>query len=131
MKGFLTRLCITALGLWAAATIVPGIHINSWRSLVVSALLLGIVNAIVRPILVILTFPITLFTLGLFLLVINGLSLKIVAGLVPGFTIAGLAAAVLGAIVVSITGWFASGFIGDSGRFHRIGHVEVHDRRLQ
>jgi len=131
MKGFLTRLLITALGLWVAATIVPGIHISGWRSLVVAALALGIVNAIVRPILVILTLPITLFTLGLFLLVINGISLKIAAALVPGFTVAGLAAAILGSLVVSITGWFASGFIGDSGRFHRIGHVEVHDRRLE
>ncbi len=130
MKGFLFRILITALGLWAAATIVPGITIAGWRSLVVAALALGIVNAIVRPILLILTFPITVLTLGLFLLVVNGISLEIVAWLVPGFSVAGLGAATLGAVVVGVTGWFASTFVSGSGRIVHVGKVEVHDRRL-
>ena len=130
MKGFLFRLAITALGLWAAATIVPGIRIEGWRSLILSALLLGIVNAVIRPIIVILTLPITVLTLGLFILVVNGISLGLVAWLVPGFHLAGLPAATLGALVVGLTGWFASAFVGGSGRIERIRRVEVSGRRL-
>jgi len=130
MRGFVFRILITALGLWAAASIVPGISIAGWRSLAVAALALGLVNAIVRPVLLILTFPITVLTLGLFLLVVNGLSLEIVAWLVPGFSVAGLGAAILGALVVGLTSWFASTFISGSGRIVHVGKVEVHDRRL-
>ncbi|HXI34650.1 MAG TPA: phage holin family protein, partial [Gemmatimonadales bacterium] len=100
MRGFLFRLVITALGLWLAATIVHGVSFTGWGALLVAALVLGIVNAVIRPILVFLTFPITLLTLGLFILVVNGISLALVAWLVPGFHVAGLAAAVLGALVV-------------------------------
>ena len=130
MKGFVFRLVITALGLWAAATIVPGITIAGWRSLVVAALVLGLVNAIVRPVLLFLTLPITVLTLGLFLLVVNGISLVIVAWLVPGFAVAGLGAATLGALVVGLTSWFASTFISGSGRIMHFRKVEVRDRRL-
>jgi putative membrane protein len=121
MRGFLTRLLITALGLFAASKIVPGggVAFDGWGSLVVAALLLGIVNAIVRPILILLTLPITLLTLGLFLLVINGISFALVAWFLPGFSVSGLWAATLGAIVVGVTSWFASSFIGSSGRLER------------
>jgi putative membrane protein len=130
VKGFFTRLVITALGLWAAAFIVPGIGFSSWTSLAVAALLLGFVNAIVRPVLIILTFPITLVTLGLFLLVVNGISLGIVAWLVPGFHVAGLWAATLGAVVVGLTGWLGSSFVGGSGRIEHIRRIEVRGRRV-
>jgi putative membrane protein len=130
MKGFFYRLVITALGLWAAATIVPGITIAGWRALIISALLLGIVNAIVRPLLLILTLPITILTLGLFIFIVNGLSLAIVAALVPGLHVAGIWAATLGALVVGLTSWFASAFVSGSGRIARFRRVEVHDRRL-
>ncbi len=130
MRGFFFRLLITALGLWVAATIVHGVSFTGWRSLLVAALLLGIVNAVVRPILLILTFPITLMTLGLFILVVNGISLALVAWLVPGFHLAGLGASVLGALVVSVTGWFASSFVGHSGRIERFRHVAVSGRRI-
>lgn len=130
MRGFFFRLVITALGLWAAATIVPGVSFTGWRALLVAALLLGIVNAVVRPILLVLTFPITLLTLGLFILVVNGISLALVAWLVPGFHLVGLGAAVLGALVVSVTGWFASTFVGHSGRIERLRRIEVSGRRL-
>lgn len=133
MRGFLTRLVITALGLLVASTIVPGVSIIGWRALLVSALLLGVANAVVRPIVLILTLPITIATLGLFLLVVNGISLAVVAWLVPGFHLAGLGAATLGALVVSVTGWFASAFVGGSGKFERLhgGGVETTGRRLE
>ena len=130
MKGFLTRLLITALGLWLAATIVPGISFVGWQTLLIAALLLGIVNAVVRPLLILLTLPLTLVTLGLFLFVVNGLSLKIVAWLVPGFHVIGLGAAMLGAIVVGVTGWFANSFVGEGGRIEHISRIEVRGRRV-
>jgi len=131
MKGFFFRLVITALGLWAAATIVPGVVITGWQALLVSALLLGIVNAVIRPIILVLTLPLTVLTLGLFILVVNGISLGIVAWLVPGFHLAGLWAATLGACVVGLTGWFASAFVGGSGRIERIRRVEVNGRQIE
>ncbi len=130
MRGFLTRLVITALGLWVAKTIIPGVAILGWGNLIVAAVLLGIVNAFVRPILLILTLPITILTLGLFLVVLNGISLALVAWLIPGMSVSGLVAATLGAIVVSLTSWFANGFIGSSGRIERYRFVEVPGRRV-
>jgi len=130
MRGFLYRLVITALGLWAAATIVRGVTIVGVGTLLLAALLLGIVNAIIRPIILILTLPLTVLTLGLFILVVNGISLALVAWVLPGFTVAGLVPAVLGSIVVGLTSWFASTFIGGSGRIEHIRRIEVTGRRI-
>ncbi len=116
MAGFLLRLLVVALGLWLASELVPGITVNGLGTLLGAALLLGIVNAVVRPLLIILTLPITVLTLGLFLLVINAAMLGLVAWMFDDFTIAGFGSALLGAMVVSITGWFASYFIGPRGR---------------
>src|SRR5581483_2830393 len=130
MRGFLFRLVITALGLWVAAYIVPGVHISSVGSLLVAAVLLGIVNAVIRPIILILTLPLTVLTLGLFILVVNGISFALVSWLVPGFAVRGLGSAILGAIVVGLIGWFASTFVGSSGRLEHIHRVEARGRRL-
>src|SRR5213593_2769058 len=130
MTGFFFRLVITALGLWAAATVVPGVQIDGWGNLVVAALLLGIVNAVIRPIILILTLPLTVLTLGFFILIVNGISLGLVAWLVPGFHIAGLWSATLGAIIVGLTSWAASAFVGGSGRIERMKRVEVTGRRI-
>src|SRR5207249_3195173 len=130
MKGFLFRLVITGLGLWAAETIVPGVHLDGWGNLVVAALLLGIVNAVIRPIILILTLPLTVLTLGLFILVVNGISVALVAWLMPGFSLTGLWAAILTSIVVGLTSWFASAFVGGSGRIERYRRIEVTGRRL-
>lgn len=117
MIGFLFRLLVVAFGLWLASELVPGIAVHGLATLLGAALLLGIVNAIVRPLLLILTLPITVVTLGLFLLVINAAMLGLVAWVFDNFTIAGFGAALLGSIVVSLTAWFASYFIGPRGRF--------------
>ncbi len=116
MPGFLIRLAIVALGLWIASAIVPGLHIEGVGTLVLAALLLGIVNAVVRPVVVFLTIPLTIVTLGFFLLVVNAAMLGLVATLLQSFRIDGFFAALLGAFVVSVTGWVASGWIGPSGR---------------
>src|SRR5436190_14804022 len=130
MTGFCFRLVITALGLWAAATVVPGVRIDGWGNLVVAALLLGIVNAVIRPIILILTLPLTVLTLALFILVVNEMSLALVAWIMPGFALSGLGAAILGSIVVGLTSWFASAFVGGSGRIERYRRIEVKGRRL-
>lgn len=132
MKGFLIRLVITALGLWVADLLLPGIAFTGTGALIVSALLLGIVNAVIRPILLILTFPLTVLTLGLFILVVNGISLALVAGLIGGFQVGGLFSATIGAIIVSLVSWAASAFVGGSGRIERMhrDRVEVTGRRI-
>lgn len=119
MIGFLLRVLIVMAGLWLASVLVPGIQIRDGWTLLFAALLLGVVNAIVRPIIVILTLPITILTLGLFLLVINAAMLGLVASLFAGFYISGFWAALLGSVIVSITGWIASWFIGARG------HVDI------
>lgn len=129
MIGFVIRLLITALGLWVADRLLPGIVITGTGSLIVSALLLGLVNAVIRPIILILTLPLTVLTLGLFVLIVNGISLGIAAWLVPGFHIAGLWSATWGALIVGLTSWAASAFIGGSGRIERMRRVEVTGRR--
>lgn len=120
MIGLLLRVVVTALALWLAAVIVPGIEVRPGWTLVGAALLLGIANAIVRPVVVVLTLPITVLTLGLFLLVINAGMLGLVAWLLDGFRIAGFGSALLGALVVSIVGWGAALFIGPRGRFEAV-----------
>jgi putative membrane protein len=105
MARFLLHLAITALALAASAHFVPGVHVSSGGALLVAALVLGFVNAIIRPVLVLLTLPITIITLGIFYLVINGVAFGIAAALVPGFTVASLGSAILGALVVGVVSW--------------------------
>jgi len=116
MTGFLLRVAIVALGLWLATLILPGLYFASPGTLLGAALLLGIVNAIVRPIAVVLTLPLTLLTLGLFLLVVNAAMLGLVALLLSGFQISGFWTAVGASLIVSLTGWVASGLIGNNGK---------------
>lgn len=116
MEGFLIRAVVVGIGLWPASQIVPGIEFRSTETLIAAALLLGIVNAFVRPIVVILTLPITLLTLGLFLLVINGLMIELVGYFLKGFVVSGFWPAIGAAIVVSLTSWVMSGWIGPRGR---------------
>lgn len=119
MVGFLLRAAISALGLWVASQLLDGLHFTTPSKLALAAVLLGIVNAFVRPLAFILTLPITIVTLGLFLLVLNAGMVALVAWMVPGFTISSFWTAVGAAVIVSIVSWAASGLIGSSGRFER------------
>ena len=121
--GFILRVLIVALGLWLASALVPGIQVQDGWTLIGAALLLGIVNALVRPLIVLLTLPITVLTLGLFLPVINAAMLGLVASF-EGFIISGFWSALLGSMVVSLTGWIVSWFIGPRGRVELIVHRE-------
>lgn len=114
--GFLLRVVANALAIFLAATIVPGIEIRGVLTALGAGLVLGLVNAVVRPILVILTLPLTLVTLGLFLFVLNGLCLLLTSLLVKGFEVHGFWAAVFGALIVSVVSWLLTAFLSDRGR---------------
>ena len=120
MPGFWVRFFITACGLLLAAYLLVGVHLGGAMSLLFAALVLCAVNAIVRPIMLLLTLPITVVTLGLFLLVLNGAMLGLAALLVPGFVIDSFWTAVFGAIIISMTGMVANWFIGPKGRIEII-----------
>lgn len=130
MRSFLVRLAISALGLWVADAIVPGFRIVGWQNVFLAALLLGIVNALVRPIIILLTLPLTLITLGAFLVVVNGISLAIVAWLVQGVSASGLWPAILASLIVSVVSWFASAFVGGESRARDARRIEVTGRRI-
>jgi putative membrane protein len=119
----LLRALLAAAGLALATRLVPGITADDMATLLLAGLLLGVVNAIVRPIAIVLTFPITIVTLGLFLLVINAAMLGLVAYLLQGLHVANFGAALLGSIIISITGWIGSYLIGSRARieFYRHG----------
>jgi putative membrane protein len=116
MLGFLLRAAISALGLWVASQIFVGLKFESPSKLLVAAVLLGIVNAVVRPLAFILTLPLTVLTLGLFLLVLNAGMVALVAWIVPGFEISGFWTAVGAALIVSLVSWAASSAIGSNGK---------------
>jgi putative membrane protein len=120
MTGFIFRAAIVALGLWLATQLFDGLNFAGPLWLLIAAVLLGVVNAVVRPIAVILTLPLTLLSLGLFLLVINAGMLGLVALLLSGFTISSFWTALGASLIVSITGWLASGMIANNGRIEVI-----------
>jgi putative membrane protein len=116
MAGFILRGLLAALGLWAATEIMSGITIDTPLTLVLAGLLLGLVNAVVRPFALLLSLPALVFTLGLFLLVINAAMLSLVAWMLPGFKIAGFWTAVGAGLIVSLVSTIGSWFIGPRGR---------------
>ncbi len=117
MAGIVLRTLIIMLGLCLASALIPGVHIAGTGSIILAAVLLCLVNAIVRPIAFVLTLPLTVVTLGLFLFVLNAAMFGLVAAMLDGFVVAGFWSAVFGAIIVSITSTIASWYIGPSGRY--------------
>ncbi len=127
VTGFIVRLLINAIGLWAAALLVPGVSFDGPWTLLFAALLMGIVNALIRPIVIVLTLPLTIITLGIFLLVVNAAMFGLVAWMLPGFSVDGFFSALFGWLIVSIVSWLASGFIGPKGRYE----VMIVERRIR
>src|SRR6266478_2052424 len=115
--GFLLRVLVNILAIVLAASVVPGIRLDGVLPAVAAGLLLGVVNAVVRPVLLILTLPITLVTLGLFLFVLNGVCLWLVSLMVKGFHVAGFWPAVVGALCVSVVSWVVTALVSDTGKF--------------
>ena len=123
MRHFLFRWAINTIAVIIAASVLRGIRYDTTGALILAALLLGILNAFVRPILLILSAPLILLTLGLFILVVNGLMLYWVSGLVGGFHVDSFGSAFWGAILISIISWALSAFFrGSDGRVHMLTH---------
>lgn len=123
MTAFLIRWLVTTIAVFAAEKIIPGIHCNSAGALLGASLLLGIVNAFVRPILLLLSIPFIIVTMGFFILVVNALMLMLVAQIVPSFSVDGFWNAFFGSIVISLVSWILSSFFRTSdGKIHTITH---------
>jgi putative membrane protein len=125
MPGILIRWLVLTLAILVAAYLVDGIQTTGFFSALATAAVLGILNALLRPVLVILTLPVTIMTLGLFLFVINALLLMMVSGVVGSFHVAGFGSALLGSLIISLVGWLLNSFISDRGRME---YVELHQR---
>ena len=117
MQGIIIRTLVTMLGLFLAREIVPGVQLYGTGSFILAALLLGLVNSLVRPLAFLMTFPLTIITLGLFIFVLNAAMFGLVAAVLDNFTVSGFWAAVFGAMIVSITSTIASWYIGPKGRY--------------
>ena len=117
MAGIILRTLITMLGLYLASALVPGVQIDGTGSLILAAVILGLVNGFVRPLALVLTLPLTIVTLGLFLFILNAAMFGLVAAMLDNFSVSGFWSAMFGAMVVSITSTIASWYIGPSGRY--------------
>jgi len=120
--GFLIRLCLNAIALLIVSTVIPGIEVRGVLPALSAAFFLGLVNAVVRPIILILTLPLTIVTLGLFIPLINAFLLKLVSLMIQGFEVHGFWSAVFGALLLSIVSGLLSLFINDRGRVEVVVH---------
>ena len=112
MIRFIVQALVTMAGLWLSAQVVPGVDFTNTGSLIAAAIILGVVNAIVRPVLTLVTFPLTVVTFGLFLLVVNAAMIGLTAMFLGGFVVDGLWAGIGAAIVTGVVSWLAGAFIG-------------------
>ncbi len=113
---FLIRVLINTAAIIVAANVIPGIAVSDLNSAIVAGLVLGIINAIIRPVLIVLTLPFTILTLGLFIFVVNAICLSLTAWLVSGFQIDGFLAGLVGAIFITVVSWVLSAFVGPRRR---------------
>jgi putative membrane protein len=129
MKGILIRWIINAGALFLAAHVVEGIEITGFLPALAGALILGILNTFIRPVVLILTLPLNVLTLGLLTFIINGLMLKIVASILKGFEVQGFWPAVWGALLITIISWIVNLFINSQGRIEYIEMKKGRDGR--
>jgi len=125
VNGLLVRWLLLTISIIVTSYLVDGIHVTSFFSAFFAAAVLGILNALFRPLLIVITLPINILTLGLFTFVINALLLKMVSGVVPGFYVQGFLSAVFGSLIISLVSWLLSSFVNDRGR---IGYIELKKR---
>lgn len=128
MAGLLIRWLIITLAIIFASYVLEGIEVKGFFSAVFAAAALGILNALFRPILIILTLPINVLTLGLFTFLINALMLKMASGIIPGFEVHGFWTAIFGSLIISVISWFLNAFISGRGRVERIEHIDLKKR---
>jgi putative membrane protein len=122
LKGLLIRWLLLTISIILTSYLGVGIYVRSFFSAFFAAMVLGILNALFRPILIVITLPINILTLGLFTFVINALLLKMVSGVVPGFYVDGFWSAVFGSLIISLVSWLLSSFVNERGR---IGYIEL------
>jgi putative membrane protein len=125
MMGFLIRWLILTIAIIIASYLLEGIHISGFFSAFFAAAALGILNALFRPILILLTLPINILTLGLFTFIINALMLKIASGVIPGFEVHGFWTAVFGSLIISVVSSLLNSFISDRGRVERVDYIDL------
>jgi putative membrane protein len=123
--GLLLRWLILTSGIIIASYLLEGIHVSGFFSAFLAAALLGIMNALFRPILILLTLPINILSLGLFTFVINALMLMLVSGVISGFEVHGFWTALLGSLIISIISWLLNSFISDRGRVERLDYIDL------
>ena len=116
MKGILIRWLILTVAILSAAYLLDGMEIRGFTSAFFAAAVLGILNAILRPVLIILTLPLNILSLGLFTFVINAFLLKMASGVIPGFEVHGFWPALFGSLIISLVSWLLSSWINDRGR---------------
>jgi len=125
MKGLVLRWLILTVAIMVAAYLIEGIEVKGFWSAFFAAAILGVLNALFRPILIILTLPITILTLGLFTFVINAVLIMMVSGVIGGFEVHGFWSAFLGSLIISVVSWLLSSFINDQGR---VGPIDLRQR---
>ncbi len=128
MQGILVRWLVLSLGILVCAYLLDGIQLNSFWSALGAALFLGILNALFRPVLILITLPINILSLGLFTFVINAVLLLMVSGVVKGLEIHGFWSALGGALIISLLSWLLSSFVGNRGNVEYIELQKRHGR---
>lgn len=123
--GLLIRWLVLTAAILLASYLLEGIEVRNFFSAFFAAAALGILNALFRPILIILTLPINILTLGLFTFLINALMLKMASGIIPGFEVHGFWAAIFGSLIISVISWLLNAFISDRGRFERVDALDL------
>jgi putative membrane protein len=125
MKGLLVRWLFLTVAILVAAHLIQGFEVKGFWSAFLAAAILGVLNALFRPVLIILTLPINILTLGLFTFVINAILVMMVSGVVGGFEVHGFWSALLGSLVISVVSWLLNSFINEQGR---VGYIDLKKR---
>ena len=128
MMGLLIRWLIVTVAIIFASYLLDGIEVKNFFSAFFAAAALGILNALFRPILIVLTLPINILTLGLFTFLINALMLKMASGIIPGFEVHGFWTAIFGSLIISTISWLLNAFISDRGRVERVDVLDLQKR---
>jgi len=125
VKGIVIRWLILTVSILLTAYLMGGIEVKGFGSALAAAAILGILNAFFRPILILLTLPINVLSLGLFTFIINAFLLMMVSGVISGFVVRGFWSAVIGSLLISLVSWLLSSFISDRGRVERVDFIEM------
>jgi len=129
MRGVLLRWLVLTAAVLAASWLLDGIRVSGIFPAILAAALLGILNALLRPFLILLTLPLNILTLGLFTFVINALMLLIVSAVIPGFDVRGFWTAVFGALIIGAASWLLNRFIGSEGKVETADYIDLKQRR--